>query len=319
MKKKLLRGLVLSALVSLGVYLTPTPYVLTAPGPSFSARKLVHVEGVQTYASQGRFLLMTVLAEPASLLFCLYTLFDPAAELTGRPQAQSGGDQDAWQMSLSQSVSTEVAVDYVLFKEPKRSRGLAVVTVLPEGPNAQALKPGDILMNLGTKRIHQVADLPEVLNRLPANHLLTATVARGPTTLQLPLRIWQNGPRKMLGFRFAPVLQGDGQPVQIHIDSEQVGGASGGLVFCLELIDQLTREDLTRGRVVAATGTLDRQARVGSVEGVRFKAVAARRAGAQLFLCPKANLAELDNQGGSLKILGVDSLEEALSALKSGP
>ena len=305
-------------LVSVVTFLCPTPYYLKAPGPYYTARSLVHVEGAETYPSRGRFLLMTVVAEPATVLYCLYSLFDPAAELTraGPPQAQDGAVEDAWQMSLSQSLATDVALDYVLQTHPERARGLLVVQALAAGPNARRLQDQDLLVSLAGRRVRHLRDVGARLQAHSLDSPIMAGVERRGKLLTIPLQIWQNGPRRMLGFRFSPVLQDNGRPISIHIDSEQVGGASGGLVFCLELIDQLTREDLTGGRVIAATGTLDRRARVGPIEGARFKRIAAHRAGAQLFLCPSENLAELSQDSDQVPAVGVASLEEALKVLQ---
>lgn len=316
---RIAHGLLLALLVSLGAYFCPTPYNLEAPGPIYSARSLVHIEGARTYPSQGKFLLMTVVAEPATLLYCLYTLFDPAAELTRktRPQAQDGAVEDAWQMSMSQSVSTEIALDYILQMYPERAKGLLVMQAISEGPNAHKLQPQDILTGLAGQPVHHLRDVARIVQAHPANSKLVATVERHGKSVHVPLQVWQNGVRRMLGFRFSPVLQDNGKPIKIHIDSEQVGGASGGLVFCLELIDQLTPEDLTQGRIIAATGTLDRRARVGGIEGARFKGIAAERAGAQIFLCPPENVDEL--KGAGLRVVGVKSLEEALQVLRAKP
>ena len=120
----------------------------------------------------------------------------------------------------------------------------------------------------------------------------------------------------MIGAQFTPVLGTPKDPFILRIDSEHVGGASGGLVFCLEIIDQLTPGDLTGGRVVAATGTLDLRGRVGPIEGIRYKLVGAQRAGARLFLCPAQNLEELKGINTPIKVVGVSTLDEALAALK---
>lgn len=317
---RIFHGFLLALALGLVAALCPTPYYLRAPGPTFRARDLVHVEGARIYPSRGNFLLMTVVAEPATILSCLYSLFDPAAELTTRtsePQAQAGADQDAWQMTLSQSVASDVAMDYVLQTHPEKVRGLRVIAASPGGPNQAMLKPDDLLVALEGQPVRHMRDIAVAVQRRPAGSSVLATVERKGKPVQVPLRVWQNGPRRMLGFRFMPMMRSHGGSFNIHIDSERVGGASGGLVFCLELIDQLTDEDITAGRTVAATGTLDRQARVGPIEGVRFKKIAAERAGASLFLCPRENLVELKDEPASLEVVGVDSLGEALEVLRA--
>ena len=314
---RIVHALLLSLVVALFTFYCPTPWSLEAPGPFYASRSLVHIVGAKTYESKGKFILLTVVSEPASLLYCLYSFFDPAARLVPRsspqPQAQSG---DAWQMHLSQSVSTNIALAYVMTEQPGFVHGLRVLQVMPGSPNGAVLTVGDRVESLDGQNLHHVYDLGEIMNKHKAGDPLQARLERDGKMLAVTLKIWQNGPRKMIGAHFAPALGSPERPFSVNIESEKVGGASGGLVFCLEIIDRLTPDDLTRGRVVAATGTLDLRGRIGPIEGIRYKLVGAQRAGAQLFLCPKDNLAELAGLESPIPLVGVSTLDEAIAALQ---
>lgn len=315
---RIVHTLLLSLLVALFTFYCPTPWALEAPGPFYATRTLVHIDGTRTYESKGRFILLTVVSEPASLLYCLYSIFDPAARLVTRsqpePQAQSG---DAWQMHLSQSVSTNIALAYVMDQRPEFVQGLRVLQIMPGSPNSTSLVPGDRVENLDGHPLHHVYDLGEILSKHKSGDHLKAQLQRQDKELTVGLKVWQNGPRKMIGAHFAPALGTPEHPLSVKIDSEKVGGASGGLVFCLEIIDQLTPGDLARGRIVAATGTLNLRGNIGAIEGIRYKLVGAERAGAQLFLCPQANLAELKGVDTTIQVVGVSNLEEAIAALQN--
>ncbi|MBS2038643.1 hypothetical protein JST97_26925 [bacterium] len=315
---RMLHALMLSVVVGLFTFFCPTPWAIEAPGPFYPTRSLVHIGGARIYSSKGHFVLLTVVSEPASLLYCLYSFFDSSSRLVPRsqPQAKSGPRGDDWQMHLSQSLSSRIALAYVMDQRPAFVHGLAVHQLLAGSPNAQVLKAGDRLESLDGLSLHHVFELGEVLAKHKVNDRLPARVLRKGKVLDLKLQVWWNGQRKMIGAEFAPVLGTPENPFSIKIDSEHVGGASGGLVFCLEIIDQLTPDDLTRGRVVAATGTLNLRGKVGPIEGIRYKLVGAERAGAEIFLCPAENLAELKGIRTSLKVVGVTSLDEALEALR---
>jgi len=310
---RIVHTLLLTLVVGLLAIFCPTPWNLEAPGPFYQAQALVHISGAKTYPSRGRFVLLTVVSEPASLLYCLYSFFDPAARLV--PRAQSGGQRDAWQMQQSQSVSSNVALAYVINKNPQLVKGLRVLDVMAGGPNQAFLRKDDSLEELDGIALHHIYGLGTILQKHPAGSHLPAVVLRAGKRVLVKLKVWQNGQRKMIGAHFSPILGSPTDLLNIRIDSEHVVGASGGLVFCLEIIDQLLPGDLTGGKVVAVTGTLDLRARVGPIEGIRYKLVAARRAGAQLFLCPKENLEELKGQHSGIPVVGVASLGEALQAL----
>lgn len=314
---RIFHALLLSLLVGGFSFFCPTPWTLEAPGPFYATGQLVHIKGARTYASKGKFVLLTVVSEPASLLYCFYSFFDPAARLMPRsnlePQAQAG---DAWQMHLSQSVSTNIALAYVMTEQPDFVNGLRVLQIMSGSPNGSSLVVGDRVETLDGQPLHHVYDLGEILGKHKAGDVVAAQLERAGKQVKATLKIWQNGSRKMIGAHFAPVLGSPERPFSVHIESEKVGGASGGLVFCLEIIDQLTPGDLTRGRIVAATGTLNLRGHVGAIKGIRYKLVGAQRAGAELFLCPKDNLAELHGLDSPIPVVGVSSLDEAIAALK---
>jgi Lon-like protease len=105
-------------------------------------------------------------------------------------------------------------------------------------------------------------------------------------------------------------------PDHVRIETGDLGGPSGGLAFTLALIDILTPGDLAGGRSVAATGTIASTGSVGPVGGIRLKTLAARAAGADIFLVPAANYAEAAANAGSMHVVPVADLGAALRALK---
>lgn len=101
----------------------------------------------------------------------------------------------------------------------------------------------------------------------------------------------------------------------VKIDSDDIGGPSAGLAFALALIDESTGGDLTGGETIAATGQVTPEGSVRPVGGVRIKALAARRAGCDLFIVPLANLEEAKGAAGPMRLLGVESVAEAVQKL----
>ena len=105
-------------------------------------------------------------------------------------------------------------------------------------------------------------------------------------------------------------------PLEIAIESGEVGGPSAGLMWALGLYDLMTPGDLTRGRTIAGTGSIDLEGDVGPIGGVRDKVVAAREAGADILLVPEDNLPELRGVStDGLELISVSSFEEAVDAL----
>jgi PDZ domain-containing protein len=96
-----------------------------------------------------------------------------------------------------------------------------------------------------------------------------------------------------------------------------VTGPSAGLAFTLTLIDELSPGNLTGGKDVAVTGTMDLDGHVGEVGGVPQKTATAINAGAKLFLVPTGEVKEARRRAGSaLTVVGVHTIDDALRALR---
>jgi PDZ domain-containing protein len=111
-------------------------------------------------------------------------------------------------------------------------------------------------------------------------------------------------------------------PSQVHVTLRlaDVGGPSAGLLFTLGIIDTIDGDgrggDLTGGRVIAGTGTIDASGKVGAVGGVPLKEQAARRDGATVFLVPRDECAEAEAElPDGLRLIPVRTLDGALAAL----
>jgi PDZ domain-containing protein len=105
-------------------------------------------------------------------------------------------------------------------------------------------------------------------------------------------------------------------PVDVRIDTSDIGGPSAGLAMTLSILDELTPGDLTGDKRVAVTGAIRSDGTVLEVGGVGQKAVAARHRGAQLFLVPNSEVAEARTRAGSMPVVGVRTLADALKALR---
>ncbi|MCZ0988954.1 S16 family serine protease [Streptomyces diastatochromogenes] len=108
--------------------------------------------------------------------------------------------------------------------------------------------------------------------------------------------------------------------VKVQLKLADVGGPSAGLLFTLGIIDKLNGDgsggDLTGGRTIAGTGTIDAAGKVGAVGGVALKTQAARRDGATVFLVPKAECSDAKAElPKGLRLVPVTTLKGAVDSL----
>jgi len=104
-------------------------------------------------------------------------------------------------------------------------------------------------------------------------------------------------------------------PIPVQIRSGLITGPSAGLMFTLQIIDQLTPGGLTGDMVIAGTGTIEHDGSVGSIGGVRQKVFAAEVAGASVIFVPRENYPAAAAAATRIQVVPVDNVRDALNWL----
>lgn len=96
-------------------------------------------------------------------------------------------------------------------------------------------------------------------------------------------------------------------------------GPSGGFMTTLQIYNEITPDDITKGRTIMGTGTISKDGTVGEIGGVKYKLIGAVNNGADIFICPDANLKEAlevkKNHKYNIKVIGVKTFDEAIEKL----
>ena len=105
-----------------------------------------------------------------------------------------------------------------------------------------------------------------------------------------------------------------GMKVSMHVDD--IGGPSAGMMYTLGLIDKVTGEKLSGGKIIAGTGTMNDKGEVGEIGGIRLKMLGAKRDGATWFLAPESNCSSVVGHiPEGLNVVKASTLQEAYDAL----
>lgn len=189
------------------------------------------------------------------------------------------------------------------------------------------LETGDRILAVDGDAVDGLDELAKAL-RARAGREAGLTVLRGGSEISVRLAADETGagavPDRLDGAELIEIraVRPADSGLSVTIDAGGFGGPSAGLPLALHLYERLSGEPLTGGLLIAATGTIEPSGEIGAVGGVRMKAIAAARAGADLFLVPKANAAEAaeaaEAAGGGMVVAGVGTLEEAVSLLRAG-
>jgi len=307
-----------------GLFFAPTGFLAVFPGSALELDRIVTVEGGEK-ASQGDLLMTTVSSRDASPALYLLALIDPRVDLRRKKDILPPGKdmREYWEdnrrmMENSQNIAKVLALQYLGIQAELRGRGVLVRGVLPKSPAADKLKEHDVIVSINGTRLGFVEDLMEVMaSRSVGDKLEIGIVRNGHAeTIEITAGEHPEIPgRAGIGVYIETYGFEASIPREITIAAGSVTGPSAGLMFALEIINQMIPEDLTYGQRIAGTGVLLPDGRVGAVGGVKQKVKAAEAARASVFLVPRANAQDAVSDG--LKIIVVDSLEDALAKLRA--
>ena len=98
-------------------------------------------------------------------------------------------------------------------------------------------------------------------------------------------------------------------------------GPSGGLMITLSIYNKLMDYDITNGKKVFGTGTIDLEGNVGEIGGIKHKLIAASRKKADIVFVPSANYEEalglVKKNNYKFKLVSVSTFDDAISYLNN--
>ncbi|MGB9378909.1 MAG: PDZ domain-containing protein [Mycobacteriales bacterium] len=321
----LLLGSVLLALLAIGSAKLPVPYAILGPGPTvntvgkYEGKPVITVTGRPVSSSKGHLNLTTVsVTDNITLLQGMRAWFDRSYAVVPResvfPPDQTTKQVDA--ANAAEFRSSQNSAELAAMAELHYPLQVVVSEVKKDAAVHGVLRAGDVIAAVDGIPVTTGPKLTAQIRAKSPGDPVTIRYLRGGNATVVTVRTGKlpdDPKRAALGVL---VEQKPAAPLKISFDINNIGGPSAGLMFSLGIVDFLTPADLTGGRFIAGTGTIDDTGKVGPIGGIHQKLVAARAAGATVFLTPADNCAEARNGAPSgLRLVKVTSLHDALSSL----
>jgi PDZ domain-containing protein len=245
----------------------------------------------------------------------------------GKTEEQST-QENAEEFSQSQESAKVAALKEL--DVPVRS-WVIVSTVVKASPAEGKLHAGDVIKAVDGTAVKEPADVAKLVTKRKPGQDVRFTIV--PAKEQAAAEKEKRTPTKTQDITITTTTSDDtGEkraivgisagtdhtfPFTVDIKLADVGGPSAGLMFALGIYDKLTPGNLTGGKFVAGTGTIDDAGKVGPIGGIEMKTVGARAKGAQYFLTPADNCAAAaKGTPEGLTLIKVDTIQDALGALK---
>ena len=318
----------------------PVPYVLTTPGPVFNTIgsergvELISISGTETYPTQGQ-LDMTTISEfggpqqGLDMFQAIWGWINPNNRVVPReaiyPEGQTAAEnaaQNAEAFSTSQSYAIAAAMDYL--DQPVNEK-VVITSVGMNTPAQNNLRAGDEIVSVDDVVMTAPEQVVSAVRAKPIGADLSFEVIRKGSKLEVKVTSGarDDDPATTEDESKIPYIGiGIDLSYSANFDIEfgvtGVGGPSAGTMFAVGIIDKLTPGALTEGKVIAGTGTITPDGKVGDIGGIQQKLIGARDAGAVLFLAPQGNCQDvIGHIPDGLTVASIATLSDAMAAINS--
>lgn len=311
-------------IVILMALLIEFPYYIDAPGGIIDINNRISIEN--SYKSSGSLNLAYVSEYKATAFTLLISLFNKDYKVMSKKDSipKNVQEKDAEfrdRIMLEESYSNAIYLGYTKANKEinVKSEKIYVNTIFEEAETD--LKVGDQIIAINDIKVNNKKDIDNLFKEYQVGDIVNITVIKNRKEQKRTAKLINYDDKAIIGISLSLVREMETIPdIKINYKARE-SGSSGGLMLSLAIYNQLTKEDITKGRIIVGTGTIDEDGNVGSIGGVEYKLKSAVKSKADIFLVPngknyKAAIALKKKKGYKIKIVGVSTFDEALEYLK---
>lgn len=300
------------------------PYSIYSPGGSVNLNARINV--ADKYEVTGSFNMAYVSMVKGSIPFLLVSKIIPDWDIVKKENITiEGEDMDSMmnreRLYLEESINAATINAYqkagknITIKEINNS-----ISYISEEAKTN-LKVGDKIVSINDTRVSSLDDLKEIVSSLQIGDKVNLNIIRDDKNKDAYATVYKTEDGPKIGISLISTYDYDTNPsLDIKSKSSEMG-SSGGLMMSLTIYNQLVKDDITKGKKIVGTGTIDINGNVGEIGGVKYKLIGAAKNKAEIFICPEENYEEALNvakeRDFDIKIINVKTFDEALEKLEA--
>ena len=321
-----LASIVTGAILAFAAFAVPIPaFFALLPGPVEDVEDLVRITDARSYESEGSLFLTTVSVDD-SVTFSeiVGSWFDDNRHIVSREAftaGQSNNDfakQQRLEMKNSKQNAREVALAALGFGRPE-GKGARVEATLDDSPAQGVLREGDVIVEIDGEEVGTTCDVGRAIDQHEVGDEVEVVVRRNGELKTFELDTVKNPldpTTPIVGISMTDVGYAFDPGVEVDIETGEIGGPSAGLMFALAVYDRLTPGDLTGGRKIAGTGTIECDGGVGPIGSIELKVAGAQQKGAEVFFAPQVDVEAAESVESGIDVVAVSTFDEAVEYLE---
>lgn len=309
-------------IIILIILLFPLPYFIYAPGGIINVSNRVDIKN--SYKQKGSFNLSYVSEYKGNLLTIVVSLLNKNWDIISRKDNyEENISYDEYELR-DQLMMKQAYVDATINaykhanKEIKVKSKKVYVSYLFEKSKTD-LKVGDQIIKINNIKIKNRKQINKMLNKLNIGDSILIEVINNNKIYQRKAKVIEYKKEKLIGIGIIELKDIKTNPKIKYNYKKDESGPSGGLMVSLNIYNSLIRNDITKGKTIVGTGTIDEYGNVGEISGVKYKIKGAIKKDIDLFIVPNKNLKEAlkvkKDNNYKIKIIGVDTFDEVINYL----
>lgn len=338
--KKPLILFIIALAICASVFL-PLPYYIEKPGSTIDLKELITVNDKKDQ-EDGSFSLTSVGVQQASVVTALKAQISPFEDLVSEEELLGGASDEEYDqmqnyyMESSQNTAIQQALKLADRPYDFEYKGVYVMNVMKNSSFKGEVAVGDTVTKVDGKSFENNQDFMDYVQQKSVGDTVKVTYEHDYDTKEASGKLIKLPSNQKAGIGITLVDHTDiTTEDEVDFDVDNIGGPSAGLMFTLEIYEQLTEQNLRQNKNIAGTGTIDNKGKIGRIGGIDKKVASADEAGAQIFFAPndtltkkekkenpdvKSNYQEAqtaaDELDTDMKIVPVKTLQDAIDYLE---
>lgn len=318
----------LGLIVFLGIFLFinfyDIPYDVNMPGGLINLTDRIEVNG-EDVEIDGTFNMAYVSSISGSIPHILLSFVIPDWDVV--PSSDSTYENESVEDALkrnklyleqSKDYATAVAMDAANIKY-EVSNKLNYVAYI-DSKAKTTLKVGDDILEMNGQKVEDINVMSDLIQKLDTGSKIEFLVDRNGKKVKATAKTYEEDGKKYVGVSAITTFDMKSD-IDVEIKTkESESGPSGGLMMTLMVYNAITNQDLTHGKDIVGTGTINLDGTVGEIGGVKYKVIGAVKEGAEIFLVPEGNYEEAmevkKEKGYNIELVSVKTFADAVNYLE---
>lgn len=324
--KQILKENFKALLIMLIVFLLCTisfPYYINAPGGLINVNDRIEIEGA--YKSSGSLNMAYVSEIKATIPTLLYSLFNKSWDVLKEEDLTYENEtiEDTYlrdRLLLEEATNNAIIVGFTKANKKVEVLSSKLIVTYVDAKAQTDLKIGDEIISIDSTQVSSTNDIHEVLAHKQVDSEINIKVLNDGKELNRKALLYEEDTKKIIGIMINEQKEIQTDPkVELNFKKSE-SGPSGGLMTALAIYNSLTSEDITRGKKIVGTGTIDEEGNVGSIGGVKYKLEGAVNKKAEIFFVPNGENYEeaiklKKKNNYKIEIIGVSNIDDAINYL----